>query len=77
MKTIKDVVSDIKPIEIDDKSSSTTVYKRYNIREEKIHDPVFGTDKIMYKYDEDQYEITEWLLKRIKELEQEINAKLY
>lgn len=60
MREVKDVKSLTKPDYIDDTSSDTTVYMRYNIREIEETDPVFNTTKTTYVYDETQYTFAEW-----------------
>ena len=72
MKEVKGIKSLTRPIEIDDISSETTVYMRYNIREEVEIDPVFKTENIVFVYDETQYTIAEWYRLCINEA----NAKI-
>lgn len=60
MKTITGIKSTVKPIEIDDTSSTTSVYVRSNIKEIIETDPVFGTKNVVYEYDEVEYSIIEW-----------------
>lgn len=60
MKTITNVKSQTKPLEIDDYTSSTTVFVRSNIKESTETDPVFGTESTVYTYDEVQYTYPEW-----------------
>lgn len=60
MKTIINVKSQTKPIEIDDYTSGTTVFVRSNIKESTEIDPVFKTENIVYTYDETQYTYPEW-----------------
>lgn len=60
MKIINNVKSETMPEEIDDYSSSTTVFVRKNIHSELYTDPVFKTNKTIYTYDEIQYTFPEW-----------------
>lgn len=60
MKIINNVKSETMPEEIDDYSSSTTVFVRKNIHSEFYTDPVFNTTKTVYIYDEIQYTFPEW-----------------
>ena len=60
MKLLTGVESLTKPVEIDDSSSSTTVFVRYNIEEQTKVDPVFKTESVVYVYDEKQYTFAEW-----------------
>lgn len=60
MIEITGIKSITKPIEIDDTSSDTTVYVRYNIKKRIEGDPVFCTDQEVYIYDEKQYSFAEW-----------------
>ena len=60
MKTINNVKSQTKPIEIDDYSSKTTVFVRSNIKESVEIDPIFKTETKVYTYDETQYTYPEW-----------------
>lgn len=60
MKTLNSVKSQTKPAEIDDYTSSTTVFVRTNIKESVETDPVFKTSKTIYTYDEIQYTYPEW-----------------
>lgn len=60
MKTLKSVKSQTKPIEIDDYTSSTTVFVRTNITEVDDVDPVFKTTRKVFVYDEIQYTFPEW-----------------
>lgn len=60
MKEVTQIKSETKPLEIDDTSSDTTVYCRYNIQEVVENDPVFNTEKTIYVYDETQYTFVEW-----------------
>ena len=55
----KSVKSNIEPIEIDD-SRSDVIYVRSNIVKIKDIDPVFGTESIIYTYDEAEYTLPEW-----------------
>ena len=55
----KNVKSNIEPIEIDD-SRSDVIYVRSNIVKIKDIDPVFGTESIIYTYDEAEYTLPEW-----------------
>lgn len=73
MKEVTGIKSNIKPEEIDDTSSDTTVFMRYNIEEITETDPVFGTEETVYVYDETQYTLAEWYRIRISELNAEIN----
>lgn len=67
------IKSQTRPIDIDDTSSETTVYVRYNIREEVEIDPVFNTEKPVYIYDETQYTLAEWYKLCMNESNAKIN----
>lgn len=60
MKTTLGIKSAIRPIEVDDHSSETSIYVHSNIEEIKEVDPVFNTEVTVYKYDEVEYTLTEW-----------------
>lgn len=60
MTIMENVKSQTRPIEIDDTSSSTTVFVRKNIKKIKEIDPVFKTENTVYVYDEYQYTFQEW-----------------
>lgn len=60
MKIVYGVKSQVRPDEIDDISSETTVFVRENITESVEVDPVFGTKHTIYTYDEKQYTYKEW-----------------
>ena len=70
MKTITNVKSQTKPLEIDDYTSSTTVFVRSNIKESTETDPVFGTESTVYTYDEVQYTYPEWNKKITDEIKE-------
>lgn len=70
MKTITNVKSQTKPLEIDDYTSSTTVFVRSNIKESTETDPVFGTESKVYTYDEVQYTYPEWNKKITDEIKE-------
>ena len=70
MKTLTNVKSQTKPIEIDDYTSSTTVFVRSNIKESTEPDPVFGTESTVYTYDEVQYTYPEWNKKITDEIKE-------
>lgn len=72
MKEFKGIKSLSRPAEIDNTSSDTTVYMRYNIREEVEVDPVFQTIRTVFIYDESQYTLAEWYRLCINEA----NAKI-
>ncbi len=78
MKTIINVKSQTKPIEIDDYTSGTTVFVRSNIKESTEIDPVFKTENTVYTYDETQYTYPEWNKLITDQLKQEhlFNNKL-
>lgn len=60
MKTIKNVKSKNRPVDIDDYSSPTTIFVHKNIREVVEMDPVFKTETTVFIYDEEQYQLHEW-----------------
>jgi hypothetical protein len=60
MKELTNIKSETRPAEIDDFSSETTVYLRYNIEESIEVDPIFNTEKPVYTYNETQYSFAEW-----------------
>lgn len=60
MKTITNIRSNTKPIELDDFSSNSFVYVRSNIEETIEIDPVFNTENTIYTYDEVEYTLAEW-----------------
>lgn len=70
MKTLTNVKSQTKPIEIDDYTSSTTVFVRSNIKESTETDPIFGTEATVYTYDEVQYTYPEWNKKITDEIKE-------
>ena len=70
MNVIKNVMSQTKPEDIEEKDSMVFVYN--NIREIVEEDPVFKTSKKVYVYDEVQYTYQEWYALTIKEMKQEI-----
>ena len=79
MKVLYAVKSNVKPVEVDDFSSDTTVFERKNITESKFVDPVFHTEETFYVYDEYQYSVTEWdriiikqLINRVEYLEGQV-----
>ena len=70
MNVIKNVMSQTKPEDIEEKDSMVFVHN--NIREIVEEDPVFKTSKKVYVYDEVQYIYQEWYALTIKEMKQEI-----
>ena len=70
MNVIKNVMSQTKPEDIEEKDSMVFVHN--NIREIVEEDPVFKTSKKVYVYDEVQYTYQEWYALTIKEMKQEI-----
>lgn len=72
MKEIKNVKSQIKPVDMIE--TDTGVFIHTNIREEVEEDPVFKTTETIYVYDETQYTYQEWYAITIKELKEEIEV---
>ena len=70
MNVIKNVMSQTKPEDIEEKDSMVFVHS--NIREMVEEDPVFKTSKKVYVYDEVQYTYQGWYALTIKEMKQEI-----
>lgn len=66
MKTIE-AKSQTKPIEIEELDD--IVYIRSNIKKYTELDPVFGTEFIIYRYEETQYTSEEWNRKNIEVLQ--------
>ena len=65
------IKSKIKPLEIDD-TNNEFVYVRSNITEIVEKDPVFGSEHLLYVYDETEYTLPEWNRSVIKS----INVKM-
>lgn len=79
MKVITGVKSQTRPKEIDDSSSDTTVFVRYNITKSVEIDPVFKTESAVYTYDEKQYTFQEWnkiVVGEIKEIGQVLQDQI-
>ena len=70
MNVIKNVMSQTKPEDIEEKDSMVFVHN--NIREIVEEDPVFKTSKKVYVYDETQYTYQEWCTMTIKLLKEDI-----
>lgn len=70
MKEFKDVRSQTRPEDVEERDSMVFVHT--NIREVVEEDPVFKTSKKVYVYDEIQYTYQEWYALTIKEMKQEI-----
>lgn len=70
MKEFKDVRSQTKPEDVEEKDSMVSVHT--NIREVVEEDPVFKTTEQVYVYDEIQYTYQEWYALTISEMKQEI-----
>ena len=70
MKEFKDVRSQTKPEDVEEKDSMVFVHD--NIREIIEEDPVFKTTEQVYVYDEIQYTYQEWYALTTREMKQEI-----